>query len=65
MTSINLDQLNDLKVQMKKWERKFEKENGRKATKDDIEKDEEIKQNYLVYWKMIKNLKKNTGNQLN
>lgn len=67
MSSVDLmrpDQVNELKVQMKKWERKFEKDNGRKPKKDDIDKDEEIKQLYLIYWKMIKLLKRQESGKI-
>ena len=58
------EQVNELKIQVKKWERKFENENGRKPNKDDIDNDDEIKERYIIYWKMIKILKKQEAGKL-
>jgi hypothetical protein len=47
--------INKLKMEMKRWEKQFELQNGRKACKEDIDKDENMKQTYIHYWKVIKN----------
>lgn len=61
MSSVDVlrpNQMNELRIQMKRWERKFEQTNGRKPKTDDVDHDEEIKQIYIVYGKLKKQLKK-------
>jgi hypothetical protein len=41
-----------LRKELKIWERQFEKQNGRKAEKDDIVKDTELSQKYRLYSKL-------------
>lgn len=50
-----MSHINKLKMEMKRWEKQFEQQNGRKACKADIDMDENMKQTYIHYWKVIKN----------
>ena len=60
---VKLEQVKELKIKLKKWERKFESENGRKPNRLDIwDASHEIRESYIIYWKMIKTLKKQDPN---
>lgn len=41
--------MDQLKIEIKLWERSFEKENGRLPEKEDIKADKEIKRKYKQY----------------
>ena len=43
--------LSELKLQLKRWELKFVKENGRKPSKDDIAVNKVIQNSYVEYSK--------------
>lgn len=61
MSSVDVlrpNQMNELRIQMKRWERQFEQTNGRKPKTDDVDNDEQIKQIYIIYGKLKKQLKK-------
>ena len=60
MSSIDLLRSNQLKElrKIKKWEHEFKKTNGKKPDKTDIDREEEIKQCYIIYWNIDKQLKK-------
>ena len=55
MADQEMSKIKKLKSEMKRWEKHFEQMNGRKARKEDIDKDETMKQAYIHYWKVIKN----------
>jgi len=49
-------QLLEIKLQLKKWEIKFVKENGCKPTKKDILNDKQIEKTYEKYYRLVQKI---------